>query len=80
VRAYPQVLGHFDGRSFFQDLLGELDGPDGARRMQDRIERTHSSPIRFSENGAGRDRQSAGSFTRSIVSTEPAPKATGMVT
>jgi len=38
VRAYPQVLGHFDGRSFFQDLLGELDGPDGTRRMQDRLE------------------------------------------
>ena len=39
VRSYPQVLARFDGRTFFQDLLAELEGPEGARKMEGRLEK-----------------------------------------
>jgi DNA mismatch repair protein MutL len=39
VRSYPQILGHFDGESFFADLLAELDGPKGARHVDGRIDK-----------------------------------------
>jgi len=39
VRTFPQVLGRFDGRSFFQDLLDELEGPQGAQRVDGRLEK-----------------------------------------
>ncbi len=39
VRAFPQILGKFDGRAFFADLLDELEGPDGARKVDGRLEK-----------------------------------------
>jgi len=39
VRSFPQVLGRFDGRSFFQDLLDELEGPQEARKVDGRLEK-----------------------------------------
>lgn len=39
VRAYPQVLGRFDGLTFFRELLDELEGPEGARRVDGRVDR-----------------------------------------
>ncbi len=39
VRAFPQVLGKFDGRSFFEDLLDELAGVEGARKVDGRLEK-----------------------------------------
>ncbi len=39
VRSFPQMLGKFDGRSFFEDLLDELEGPSGARKVQGRLEK-----------------------------------------
>jgi DNA mismatch repair protein MutL len=39
VRSFPQVLKRFDGRGFFEDLLGELEGPDGARKVDGRLDR-----------------------------------------
>jgi DNA mismatch repair protein MutL len=39
VRSYPQILGLFDARTFLQDLLGELDGPEGTRRVDGRREK-----------------------------------------
>jgi len=39
VRSYPQILGHFDGESFFADLLADLDGPKGARHVDGRIDK-----------------------------------------
>lgn len=39
VRSFPQILGRFDGRSFFQDLLDELEGPQGVRKVDGRLER-----------------------------------------
>jgi len=39
VRSYPQVLGHFDGRMFFQDLLDELEGTQGAQKVDGRLEK-----------------------------------------
>ncbi len=39
VRSYPQVLGHFDGRTFFQELLDELAGPQGAQEVDGRLEK-----------------------------------------
>ena len=39
VRAYPQVLGRFDGRDFFQGLLDELEGPQGAQKVDGRLEK-----------------------------------------
>jgi len=39
VRSFPQVLGRFDGAAFFRELLDELEGPEGARRVDGRIER-----------------------------------------
>ncbi len=39
VRSYPQVLGRFDSRTFFQDLLDELGGPEGASRLEGRVEK-----------------------------------------
>mgnify|MGYP000883796011 FL=1 len=38
VRSFPQVLGKFDGRTFFRDLMDELEGPDGARKVDGRLE------------------------------------------
>jgi DNA mismatch repair protein MutL len=39
VRSFPQVLGRFDGRAFFEDLLDELEGPEGARKVDGRLEK-----------------------------------------
>ena len=39
VRSFPQILGKFDGRGFFQDLLDELEGPSGARKVGGRVEK-----------------------------------------
>ena len=39
VRSFPQVLGRFDGKAFFQDLLDELEGPEGARQVDGRLEK-----------------------------------------
>ena len=39
VRSYPQILGRFEGRSFFQGLMEEMEGPHGARRVEGRIEK-----------------------------------------
>ncbi|MFO8007962.1 MAG: DNA mismatch repair protein MutL, partial [Candidatus Brocadiia bacterium] len=39
VRAFPQVLGKFDGASFFEDMLDELEGVEGARDVDGRLER-----------------------------------------
>lgn len=39
VRSFPQVLGRFDGRSFFQELLDELEGQAGARKVGGRLEK-----------------------------------------
>ncbi len=39
VRSFPQILKEFDGREFFRDLLEELEGPDGARKVDGRLER-----------------------------------------
>ena len=39
VRAFPQVLGKFDGRDFFQGLLDELEGPQGAQKVDGRLEK-----------------------------------------
>ena len=39
VRSYPQMLGRFDGRTFFQDLLDEMEGPEGVRRVDGRLDR-----------------------------------------
>jgi len=38
VRSFPQVLGKFDGRTFFRDLMDELEGPEGARKVDGRLE------------------------------------------
>jgi DNA mismatch repair protein MutL len=39
VRSFPQVLGRFDGKAFFEDVLDELEGPEGARRVDGRLEK-----------------------------------------
>jgi DNA mismatch repair protein MutL len=39
VRAFPQVMGRFDGRTFFRELLDELEGPEGSRRVDGRLEK-----------------------------------------
>jgi DNA mismatch repair protein MutL len=39
VRSFPQLLGRFDGKAFFHDLLDELEGPEGARKVDGRLER-----------------------------------------
>jgi len=39
VRSYPQMLRQFDGRAFFQDLLEEMEGPEGARKVEGRLEK-----------------------------------------
>jgi DNA mismatch repair protein MutL len=39
VRSFPQVLGRFDGQSFFRELLDEMEGPEGVRRVDGRLER-----------------------------------------
>jgi DNA mismatch repair protein MutL len=39
VRSFPQVLGRFDGKGFFEDLLAELEGPQGARKVDGRLEK-----------------------------------------
>ncbi len=39
VRSFPQVLGKFDGRTFFAELLDELEGPQGARKVDGRLEK-----------------------------------------
>jgi DNA mismatch repair protein MutL len=39
VRSFPQILDRFDGRSFFEDLLAELEGPEGARKVDGRLEK-----------------------------------------
>ncbi len=39
VRSYPQVLGRFDGRTFFQELLDELEGPQDAQKVDGRLEK-----------------------------------------
>ena len=39
VRSYPQMLRRFDGRTFFQDLLEELEGPEGVRNVERRLDK-----------------------------------------
>lgn len=39
VRSFPQVLGKFDGLTFFRELLAELEGPEGARKVDGRLDR-----------------------------------------
>ena len=39
VRAFPQLLGRFDGPGFLREVLQALQGPEGARGAQDRIEK-----------------------------------------
>ncbi len=39
VRAFPQILGKFDGRSFFEDLLAEMEGGEERRQVDRRLER-----------------------------------------
>jgi len=39
VRAFPQILGKFDGKTFFEDLLDELAGPEGARKVDGRLDK-----------------------------------------
>jgi len=39
VRSFPQVLGRFDGPSFFRDLLNDLQGPEEARKVDGRLEK-----------------------------------------
>ena len=39
VRSYPQMLGRFDGRRFFHDLLDEMEGPEGVRRVDGRLDK-----------------------------------------
>ncbi|MFW6189680.1 MAG: DNA mismatch repair endonuclease MutL [Planctomycetota bacterium] len=39
VRSFPQVLGKFDGEAFFRDLLDELEGPEGAQKVDGRVEK-----------------------------------------
>jgi len=39
VRSFPQVLRDFDARSFFQDLLDELQAPEGLSRTEERFEK-----------------------------------------
>ncbi|MHC4788748.1 MAG: DNA mismatch repair endonuclease MutL, partial [Planctomycetota bacterium] len=38
VRSFPQMLGRFDGRSFFEELLAELEGPEEGRKVDARLE------------------------------------------
>jgi DNA mismatch repair protein MutL len=39
VRSFPQMLGTFDGQAFFDELLGEFDGPGGGRRVDGRLDK-----------------------------------------
>jgi DNA mismatch repair protein MutL len=39
IRAFPQILGRFDGRTFFRDLLDDLEGPQGARKVDGRLDK-----------------------------------------
>jgi DNA mismatch repair protein MutL len=39
VRSFPQVLGRFEGRGFFEALLDELEGPQGAQKVDGRLEK-----------------------------------------
>ena len=39
VRSFPQMLGRFDAKGFFRDLLDELEGPEGARKVDGRLEK-----------------------------------------
>ena len=39
VRAFPQILGKFDGKSFFEDLLSEVEGGEERRNVDGRLER-----------------------------------------
>ncbi len=39
VRSFPQILGNFDAKSFFEELLAELEGPRGARKVDGRLEK-----------------------------------------
>ncbi len=39
VRSFPQVLGRFDGAEFFRDLLDEMNGPEGLRRVDGRLDK-----------------------------------------
>ncbi|MHC4480376.1 MAG: DNA mismatch repair endonuclease MutL [Planctomycetota bacterium] len=38
VRSFPQMLGRFDGRSFFEELLAELEGSEEGRKVDARLE------------------------------------------
>ncbi len=39
VRSFPQILGRFDGRGFFRDLLDELEETGGERKVHGRLEK-----------------------------------------
>jgi len=39
VRSFPQVLVRFDGRTFFEDLLDELEGSESVRKVEGRLEK-----------------------------------------
>jgi len=39
VRAFPQILGKFDAKTFFEELLAELEGPRGVRKVDGRLEK-----------------------------------------
>ncbi|MCK4283576.1 MAG: DNA mismatch repair protein MutL, partial [Candidatus Brocadiae bacterium] len=39
VRSFPQILGRFDGKGFFRDLLDELEEMRGERKVHGRVEK-----------------------------------------
>lgn len=39
VRSFPQILRKFDGKSFFEDLFSEFEGPEGTRKVEERVEK-----------------------------------------
>ncbi|MFP4176830.1 MAG: DNA mismatch repair endonuclease MutL [Planctomycetota bacterium] len=38
VRSFPQILDHFDGASFFEDLLAELEDTEAPKRVDGRVD------------------------------------------
>ncbi len=39
VRSFPQILGRFDGTEFFRDLLDEVNGPEGLKRIDSKLDK-----------------------------------------
>ena len=39
VRSFPQIMRRFDGKAFFEELLVEMEGPAGVRKVDGRLDR-----------------------------------------